>query len=396
MPTLELPEEAYEYISKKLATAMTWTIQVSTEKTSLLLVALVWRKEGKKKKKTDKDRSGATTDCKKGKKRTQGASSLHILPPTTTTPGPDLEKKTQRKSSSTRRHDKRRRAAWITEMKISVEEKTEASPVADLEVDEMDAAPPERTPPASDTETEEEMEITAPRCPSPVPNSSPRQAVGTTKYKKIRPPTPTKDEILDCMGLQDSPPSQAARRRVVTAARMTPAKVKAPNPHNVIPPYNGPSQGHSTATNGPFQGHSTAVATTKFATRTAPPTQDELRLLGLQDEFSSDEYQEEQPPPTERSNHTKTRDNIYHLHMNCDTPAEHGGYKGYLYAYTRDGDTEHAMTALCHHIKDNEYNISLDPDKTIEFDPDDSLVTDESETHFKPALQGYEEANKHF
>jgi hypothetical protein len=173
-------------------------------------------------------------------------------------------------------------------------------PVADLEVDEMDAAPPESTPPASDTETDEEMEITAPRSPSPVPDSPSRQAVGTTKYKKISPPTPTKDEILDCMGLLDSPPSQAARRRVVTAARMTPAKVKPPNPQ--------------TATNGPFQGHSTAVPTTKFATRSAPPSQDELRQLGLQDEFSSDDDQEEQPPPTERNNGTKIRDRIYQYH----------------------------------------------------------------------------------
>jgi hypothetical protein len=148
MPTLELPEEAYEYISKKLAAAMTWSIKVSPEKTSLLLV---WRQELKKKKKTDKAKSGATTDCKNGKKRRQGASSS---PPTTATPGPDLEKTTTRKSSSMRRRDKRRRAAWIDQMKIPVEEKTEeaapestASPVADLEVDEMDAASLERTPP---------------------------------------------------------------------------------------------------------------------------------------------------------------------------------------------------------------------------------------------------------
>jgi hypothetical protein len=101
------------------------------------------------------------------------------------------------------------------------------------------------------------------------------------------------------MGLQDSPP----RRKIVTADRNTPAKFKPPD------------------TNGTFQGHHTAGTTTTFATRPAPPTQEELRQLGLQVEFSSDEYQEE-PPPTEqkRNNGTWKRDTIWKVKDHAKNP----------------------------------------------------------------------------
>jgi hypothetical protein len=245
MPTLEIPEEAYEAISKKLAAVMTLSYQANSEKASLLLV---WRKEGKKKKKTDKARSGASTNCKTGKKRIQGASSL---PPATAPPGPDSVKKTQWKSSSMRRRNNRRRAAWIAEMKISVGEKTEEAapesvpPVADLEVDEMDAAPPESTPPDSDTETEEEMEIAAPRCPSPVPDSPPRLAVGTTVYKKIA--------------------QQPATKYVPTGNTFWARRLSPPTQEE---PTAKPAK---------------SLVNTVWARRLPPPTQEELREYGLQD-----------------------------------------------------------------------------------------------------------------
>jgi hypothetical protein len=82
------------------------------------------------------------------------------------------------------------------------------------------------------------MEIAAPRCPSPVPDSPPRQAVGTTKPPDKTanngpsqshstattdppPPPPTEEEILDKFGLLETvkPTSEAsppAKRRILT------------------------------------------------------------------------------------------------------------------------------------------------------------------------------------
>jgi hypothetical protein len=155
---------------------------------------------------------------------------------------------------------------------------------------------------------------------------------------------------------------------------------------------NGPSRGHSTATNGPFQGHSTAVTTTKFATRPAPPTQDELRQLGLQDEFSRDEDQEEQPPPKERNNGTKTRDRLYQLHNVPD------GIEGYAYIVTRDADNYNCVYDSCQKSKSKQDYYDVEPivtNKRVLNIDDHPVFTDESYTRSKPALLCYRRAMKY-